>query len=94
MTNRFKDRLATILLQLRSGGETTAVILDLSNVPTIDFTGVVALQSIINESKCVAAPLAASPRGSGFFLFCCFFRFFLFSVSLLGTDTFSKDCFE
>lgn len=38
-------------MHLRSGGQTTAVIFDFGTVPTIDFTGALALQSILDEAK-------------------------------------------
>jgi hypothetical protein len=51
MTNRLIERLTTVLLYLRSGGQTTAIVLDLSLVPNIDFTGALAIKSILDEAK-------------------------------------------
>ena len=51
MANALKDRLANILLHVRSGGQTTAIILDFSTVPSIDFTGALAVKSILEEAK-------------------------------------------
>ena len=51
MTSAFTDRMLNILHQLRSTERTTAIFINFSSSPTIDFTGVMALQDLLAEAK-------------------------------------------
>jgi len=51
MTSAFTDRMLNILQILRSTERTTAIFINFSSSPTIDFTGVLALQDLLAEAK-------------------------------------------
>jgi len=51
MTSAFTDRMLNILHELRSTERTTAIFINFSSSPTIDFTGVMALQDLLAEAK-------------------------------------------
>ena len=51
MTTTFDERINTITKNLPRKQRTTAVILDFSNVPNMDFTAVKTLQEIVSKSR-------------------------------------------
>ena len=51
MCNTLKERFSTIIANIRSGGQTTAIIIDCSNIPALDFTGTSAFMNILQEAQ-------------------------------------------